>query len=1107
MLHARLFGALSVQIDGRELPTLPGLRPRTLLAYLLFKPGPHPRERLAGRFWPDVLDTSARASLRNCLSTVRLALEAVGGGGYLVADRVHVGLSPILPREIDVERFDHLVATGDPESLGVAVALAVGPLLSDLADDWVVDAQEDYRLRLVGALEALADSADAAGDLVAAVRWTRKALEVDSLREGAHRSLMLRLAANGDRAQALAAYQRCRAILAAELGMLPSAETRSLGERLRSGEVDRSPALITPTRSRSRNRYAPMAGRREELGLLLDTLAETTGHRGSMVVITGEAGIGKSRLVAEVTDHARRRGMRVVSGAGLELEGGPPFGLWSEVLRDVVALGPGPPVAASWPAELARLSPSVESGWSRPPSPPSPTPDLERARLFEAMVEMSAWCSMDTPMVIVLEDLHWADPISLTLLAYLGRRLSTLPILVLATRRTALRRPDLDLVIEDLTRRGVVTRSLALGPLPNDHLMTLVRWAAPDLDSSAAEQAVVASEGNSLLALAAARALALGGDPARGLAGRVRGPLGRLSSEARLLADVAAVAGRPIEFGEGADLIGVDALPRAVDDGIAAELFDSSADGRIAFAHSLLREACEAELSAARRRWVHGRLAGVLAARPGRAAAEVARHLRLAGDDAAARPQLVAAAREARALGALVEAAAYLTEAAGLASDEPLVEAELMLALGDVEALRGDRPAVDDAFERARALLVDAGDAVALAGAYAARGRWLRGTICYPRESLAAYRIALDLLDPIPNDAPELYALALAGAAWAESLAGDPARAHELIAAAEAVPEGSGDQLLEAELAMARAAALMRAGRFAEAEAPSERAAELAERCGRPDLAHGAWDTIASAAASRGDFQRALDLATRGLRHEGRSLSLESDFHAARAYALSRLGRHSEAEAAARQEVELAARFGHVQQEATAYFDLGSILLASDAPTEAATHLRAALDVPSVRFSRILARIRLAEALVNSGELEAGTEELGRVPFEPIGPADVPDTLVARVSHLQGVIAAARGDTPLALARLGEAERVWRRHTGPRASGDAFAANITDLGRPPVAGLVEPGLELGRVLSARASVLAMEGRLEESHAAALEASDLADALGFDGYRAELAALG
>ncbi|MEW6582391.1 MAG: BTAD domain-containing putative transcriptional regulator, partial [Actinomycetota bacterium] len=236
MLQARLFGELAVRIGDRDVPPIPGMRPRALLAYLLLTPGLHPRARVAGRFWPDVLDTSARASLRSALWTIRAALDAAGGGEYLHADRASVGIAPGLPRTVDAEEFARLLAAGDPASLERAVALADAPLLADLADEWALDAQDAHRERLVATIERLGQAAEDAGDLAAAVTWSRAAIERDRLRESAHRDLMRRLASSGERAQALTAYRRLRSALAAELGVAPSPETRRLAETLRQGE-------------------------------------------------------------------------------------------------------------------------------------------------------------------------------------------------------------------------------------------------------------------------------------------------------------------------------------------------------------------------------------------------------------------------------------------------------------------------------------------------------------------------------------------------------------------------------------------------------------------------------------------------------------------------------------------------------------------------------------------------------------------------------------------------------------------------------------------------------------------------------------------------------
>ena len=114
--------------------------------------------------------------------------------------------------------------------------------------------------------------------------------------------------------------------------------------------------------------------------------------------------------------------------------------------------------------------------------------------------------------------------------------------------------------------------------------------------------------------------------------------------------------------------------------------------------------------------------------------------------------------------------------------------------------------------------------------------------------------------------------------------------------------------------------------------------------------------------------------------------------------------------------------------------------------------------------SRPLARLARAEALTRLGRLEEAEEELRATALEPMGPSDYPDTLVARLSRVQGLIAAARGDLELAERRLRESAAGWRRRVGRVAdAGEAYVANLTDLGRPPVVGLVEPAYELDRV--------------------------------------------
>ncbi len=382
MLRARLFGGLSVEIDGRRVPSIPGFKARSLFAYLVLHPGPHPRVRLAGTFWPDVLDASARGSLRVALWTVRRALEAVDGQGHLVADRLTAGLGSDLPCEVDTERFDALLAAGDAGSLTEAVALYRGPLLANLPDEWVLVAQEQYRIRVADACERLGDLAEASGDLPAAADWARRGLGHDPARESCHRALIGRLEANGRAAEALAAYRRCVAVLDAELGVEPSMETQAFARRIRAAGAEAAGAATKGPGTRPAKvavtnvvTAAPIIGRSselEELRALFGAAAAPAAPR--FVLVTGEAGIGKTRLAAELSAGVAMRAGRCATGTGLELGGGPPFAPWSEILRELLAQVLPPPESVGWPADLARLVPSVTTRWGRRRHPPRRRP-------------------------------------------------------------------------------------------------------------------------------------------------------------------------------------------------------------------------------------------------------------------------------------------------------------------------------------------------------------------------------------------------------------------------------------------------------------------------------------------------------------------------------------------------------------------------------------------------------------------------------------------------------------------------------------------------------------------------------------------------------------
>jgi len=215
MLRVRLLGELQAEADGEPVAMPPGRRAWALLAWLALHPGEHARGSVAARFWPDVLDSSARASLRSALWELRRAL---GTDEPLATGRERIALHA----ETDLAEFEAHVAAGRLED---AVALHRGPLLTGLDDDWVLEARDELTERLGSVYARLAAAAATPADAVA---WARRRLQLDPLDEDAARELMRRMAAAGDRAGALAAYDRLSDRLRESLGLAPSQQTRAL---------------------------------------------------------------------------------------------------------------------------------------------------------------------------------------------------------------------------------------------------------------------------------------------------------------------------------------------------------------------------------------------------------------------------------------------------------------------------------------------------------------------------------------------------------------------------------------------------------------------------------------------------------------------------------------------------------------------------------------------------------------------------------------------------------------------------------------------------------------------------------------------------------------
>ena len=359
-------------------------------------------------------------------------------------------------------------------------------------------------------------------------------------------------------------------------------------------------------------------------------------------------------------------------------------------------------------------------------------------------MQFVAWVSRRAPLLLAFEDLHLADTASLELIAYAGRRLSRTPVLLILTRRRLPSRQDLDAVLGALRSRGALVAEIDVRPLADDAARRLIK-ASADLPAEAVEQIVRLAAGSPLLAVETARAVARdGADLAAGLSGAARLAISRLSGQARVFVEFLAAAGRDLDRPE------VASLPLQNPARAAAEALGSgllrAADGQTGFRHALLRDAVYQEIPDPIRTRLHHELAQLLrnrgrpsdsraqytrGSRRGLRAAEIARHLILAGQDEQAVSYLILAAQDARSVAAMTEAADFLTEATAIEPHDP----DLLVELAEVEAFRGLLESSDNAFDRALEQ-ISPQDAGALISA------WLRRGPVAPRRSLPSSRVA-----------------------------------------------------------------------------------------------------------------------------------------------------------------------------------------------------------------------------------------------------------------------------------------------------------------------------------------------------------------------------
>jgi DNA-binding SARP family transcriptional activator/tetratricopeptide (TPR) repeat protein len=1004
-LTLRLLGGFRAGLDSGVPLALPTRKAQALLAYLAVPPGPtHTRDKLASLLWGSTVETTARTSLRHALYTLRKCLRGADGQP-LRLDGETVACDPAAVT-VDVTEFERRASESTPAALAEAAALYQGALLEGLAvqepvfEDWLLTQRERLHEMALGALNRLLAHLDAAESTEEAVQIALRLVALDPLQEPVHRALMRLYVQAGRRGAALRQYQLWVATLQRELRTEPDAETKALYQAILRHRVPVKVDVESRTAPDQTARSAPgrtevteppaageppLIGRQQDLERLEEALEGALSGQGRVVVLIGEAGSGKTRLVAELTARALSVQGRVIIGRCYETERILPFGPWVDALRNGQITGERELLGSlerGWRSELGRLLPELSSTTGVKPVGRAAR---DARHLFEAISQLLTRLARRQPLVVVLEDLHWADEMSLRFLAFLGRRVSVVPLLVLAT----VREEDLDdsgLLRQTLDELDAGERLLRvpLGPLSRADTATLVRVLAPPgiahpLLADLADETWRASDGNAFVVVEVMHALCEGAvvpgarhlPPPTRVRELVRQRLERLSGQGRRLVAVAAVIGRRFDFSlvhRAAELSEREAAG-GVEELVRRRVLRGAGEG-LEFSHDYIREVASGEVPPPLRVSLHRRVAESLEELSGQdtgaQALALATHYRQGEIWDKATRYFREAARHAAAHSAHQEAVACYEEALGALWRLPTTSERLGWELD----LRLDlRPSLYS-LGRSAELLHDLREAERLAetlddrhrlgqvSAYVSNHAWLTGDL--PRALQSGQR-ALALAGTLGD--PRLAVEANFRLGQIHWSLGQFAEALSFFERSGTKPYGDERWDLPdwlAELGIAEfslywpALPLTELGRFDDALAAAQRALEFARRVERPFALAGAFGSMGFAHLFQGRFDDAAVFFEHGLDVCRRwEVSLHRSWLAGLlGYTLALSGRVENGLALLHEAVEEAERSGRVVTQTRRFAWLGVASLMAGRPDDAAMWADRALEQSRQRGER-----------------------------------------------------------------------------------------------------------------------------------------------------------
>jgi DNA-binding SARP family transcriptional activator len=719
MLVVQLFGAPQIRLNDQPLDRL-RRKNRALLYFVAAHAQPVSRDQVLARFWPDHERGTAQQVFRTMLHEIRKSL-----GGALIVDREMLGLASTACVDTRAFESDMAICNIDIETLARTLALYRGDFLDGFTlvdtpafDDWAAAERERYRLLAIRGFVSLARLYEADHAHAAALGAVDAALRLDSLQEDLHRTAMRLHYTTGDRAGAIRQFELLRRLLDDELGVAPMPETRVLYDAIITERLprpdegrtnnDERPASLSFRPSsfvlRPSSELLPFTGRTHECDLMQRAMGE-----GKLAVIEGTPGIGKTRLAEEFAAH---HPALVLRGAAHELEQGLPYQPIIEALRSLTAradwssLRDALQLAPLWLNEAARLVPElVADPQTIATSPPNESQVWESiARLLQALAQRQ-------PVLLFLDDLHWADSATLGLIGYLARRTPSPTLRLLGTTWAVEPKSKQARLFQALAREGKLER-IILPPLSAQDLAALAEacggaragwlshWIADTSEGNpffATELLRFANDNDWLRASAPPAALSIAAAMPGTIRDLIASRISRLSEPARRALDIAAVIGREFSF----DLIvqvsqsdEISALD-ACDELRAAALVQPTSDEYFRFDHSLTLGVALREMGTTRNRALHRRLAEALERTHGErfdeAAGAIAQHYLAGNAPDRAAPYALRAGQFAASVAAWPQAIAFFDQAltagvAGLRVPAFMGLSEAHLHYGELQA-------------------------------------------------------------------------------------------------------------------------------------------------------------------------------------------------------------------------------------------------------------------------------------------------------------------------------------------------------------------------------------------------------------------------------------